>query len=249
MFGASLSPGPNERPHASSSASMPNVHLRSPSRHSTIPFSHYAVHGTGLDAIPPLPAHTANIPSNINQGAFATTFSPLRTGQATFGGGYTTGTPMTPSKKRVLNYSSPSAKTHRSSPSRNNVSPGQFNLGYGNGTNVGMGFDDMLSQKYSQSPIGKESQRALLSPRKATRWISKTPFKVLDAPELAVSDLICGLPDDTILTVMLSFLGRLLPQSGLMVTNESSSCWPFIMCLPLVCRYLPGNKISGPVCH
>jgi cell division cycle 20-like protein 1 (cofactor of APC complex) len=50
-----------------------------------------------------------------------------------------------------------------------------------------MGFDDMLSQKYSQSPIGKESQRALLSPRKATRWISKTPFKVLDAPELAVS--------------------------------------------------------------
>jgi cell division cycle 20-like protein 1 (cofactor of APC complex) len=88
----------------------------------------------------------------------------------------------------VLNYSSPSAKMHRSSPSRNiNVSPGQFNLGYGNGANVGMGFDDMLSQKYSQSPIGKESQRALLSPRKATRWISKTPFKVLDAPELAVS--------------------------------------------------------------
>ncbi|KAJ9120849.1 hypothetical protein QFC22_002783 [Naganishia vaughanmartiniae] len=131
-------------------------------------------------------AMKANIPSNMNQGAFATSFSPLRTGQAAHDPGFIGGSPMTPSKKRVLNYSSPSAKTHRSSPSRNvNVSPGQFNLGYGNGTNVGMGFDDMLSQKYSQSPIGKESQRALLSPRKPTRWISKTPFKVLDAPELA----------------------------------------------------------------
>ncbi|KAJ9095747.1 hypothetical protein QFC19_007460 [Naganishia cerealis] len=186
MFGASVSPVPNERPHASSSASMPNVHLRSPSRHATIPFSHYAVHGPGLDALPTLPVNTANIPSNINQGAFATSFSPLRTGQAAYSSGFSNGTPITPSKKRVLNYSSPSAKSQRSSPSRNmNVSPGQFNLGYGNGTNVGMPFDDMLSQKYSQSPIGKESQRGLLSPRKPTRWISKTPFKVLDAPELA----------------------------------------------------------------
>jgi hypothetical protein len=67
------------------------------------------------------------------------------------------------------------------------VSPGNFNLKYGGGTNIGAGFEDMLSDKYSQSPIGKESQRALVSPRKPTRWVSKTPFKVLDAPELAVS--------------------------------------------------------------
>jgi cell division cycle 20-like protein 1 (cofactor of APC complex) len=185
MFGASLSPGPNDRPHPSSSASMPNVHLRSPSRHMAYPMSHYASLGSGLDNLPPLPAHGPGTPSAGAQGAFATGYSPSR--GSTYGGGSAAGTPVTPSKKRVLNYSSPSTKTHRSSPSRNLVSPGHFNLGYGNGTNVGVGIDDMLSDKYNQSPIGRESQRALLSPRKPTRWVSKTPFKVLDAPELAVS--------------------------------------------------------------
>jgi len=46
--------------------------------------------------------------------------------------------------------------------------------------------DDMGHEKYSLSPVGKESQRVLLSPRKGVRQISRTPFKVLDAPELAV---------------------------------------------------------------
>jgi hypothetical protein len=164
---------------------MPNVHLRSPSRHMAYPMSHYASLGSGLDNLPPLPAHGPGTPSASAQGAFTTGYSPSR-GSA-YGGGSASVTPVTPSKKRVLNYSSPSTKTHRSSPSRNLVSPGQFNLGYGNGTNVGVGIDDMLSDKYNQSPIGRESQRALLSPRKPTRWVSKTPFKVLDAPELAVS--------------------------------------------------------------
>jgi hypothetical protein len=50
-----------------------------------------------------------------------------------------------------------------------------------------MGLDDMLHEKYSLSPMGRESQKLLLSTKKSTRWISKTPFKVLDAPELAVS--------------------------------------------------------------
>lgn len=45
----------------------------------------------------------------------------------------------------------------------------------------------MGHEKYSLSPVGKESQKALLSPRKGVRQISRTPFKVLDAPELAVS--------------------------------------------------------------
>ena len=47
----------------------------------------------------------------------------------------------------------------------------------------------MSHEKYSLSPVGKESQRVLLSPRKGVRQISRTPFKVLDAPELAVSAL------------------------------------------------------------
>lgn len=186
MFGASFSPGPNDRPHPSSSASMPNVHMRSPSRHPAYPISHYASLGSGMDNLPPLPAHGPGTPSSTTQGAFAAGYSPVR--GSGHGGGSAAGTPVTPSKKRVLNYSSPSTKTHHSSPNRKmTVSPGHFNLGYGNGTNVGVGIDDMLSDKYSQSLIGRESQRALLSPRKPTRWISKTPFKVLDAPELAVS--------------------------------------------------------------
>uniref|UniRef100_A0A146LV77 Fizzy-related protein homolog n=1 Tax=Lygus hesperus TaxID=30085 RepID=A0A146LV77_LYGHE len=37
---------------------------------------------------------------------------------------------------------------------------------------------------YSLSPVGPNSQKLLRSPRKATRKISRIPFKVLDAPEL-----------------------------------------------------------------
>lgn len=37
---------------------------------------------------------------------------------------------------------------------------------------------------YSLSPVSVKSQRLLRSPRKATRKISRIPFKVLDAPEL-----------------------------------------------------------------
>lgn len=37
---------------------------------------------------------------------------------------------------------------------------------------------------YSLSPVSAKSQKLLRSPRKATRKISRIPFKVLDAPEL-----------------------------------------------------------------
>ena len=37
---------------------------------------------------------------------------------------------------------------------------------------------------FSLSPVGRESQRLLLSPRKSPRKIAKAPFKVLDAPDL-----------------------------------------------------------------
>lgn len=37
---------------------------------------------------------------------------------------------------------------------------------------------------YSLSPLSAKSQKLLRSPRKATRKISRIPFKVLDAPEL-----------------------------------------------------------------
>jgi len=37
---------------------------------------------------------------------------------------------------------------------------------------------------YSISPLSRSSNKLLISPRRVTRKISKTPFKVLDAPEL-----------------------------------------------------------------
>jgi cell division cycle 20-like protein 1, cofactor of APC complex len=37
---------------------------------------------------------------------------------------------------------------------------------------------------YSLTPVSAKSQKLLRSPRKASRKISKIPFKVLDAPEL-----------------------------------------------------------------
>ena len=44
--------------------------------------------------------------------------------------------------------------------------------------------DSNDSSPYSLSPVGLKSQKLLSSPRKATRKISKIPFKVLDAPDL-----------------------------------------------------------------
>ncbi len=41
------------------------------------------------------------------------------------------------------------------------------------------------SDLYSLSPVRFDSQRLLLSPRKTPRAVSKVPFKVLDAPDLA----------------------------------------------------------------
>ena len=41
-----------------------------------------------------------------------------------------------------------------------------------------------LTSPYSLTPVSSKSQKLLRSPRKASRKISKIPFKVLDAPEL-----------------------------------------------------------------
>lgn len=44
---------------------------------------------------------------------------------------------------------------------------------------------DTQSEIYSLSPVKLTSQRMLLSPKKPPRTVSKVPFKVLDAPDLA----------------------------------------------------------------
>jgi len=70
-----------------------------------------------------------------------------------------------------------------------------------------MGLDDMMHEKYSLTPMGRESQKLLVGTKKPTRWISKTPFKVLDAPELAVSNSSRErITDNADIRIFLSFL-------------------------------------------
>ncbi|KAI1298191.1 substrate-specific activator of APC-dependent proteolysis [Mortierella claussenii] len=47
-----------------------------------------------------------------------------------------------------------------------------------------MHFDSPSRQIYAPTPVSQESRNILLSPKKAPRYISKMPFKVLDAPDL-----------------------------------------------------------------
>jgi cell division cycle 20-like protein 1 (cofactor of APC complex) len=51
-----------------------------------------------------------------------------------------------------------------------------------------------MDPRYSTSALSSDSQRLLASPRKTPRYISKTPYKVLDAPEL-VEDFYLNLVD------------------------------------------------------
>lgn len=84
----------------------------------------------------------------------------------------------TPTRKRLFTYASPSS---------NRAQPLNYGIGGKLAGVQGLGLDDMGHEKYSLSPVGRESQKMLLSPRKGLRSMAKTPFKVLDAPELAVS--------------------------------------------------------------
>jgi hypothetical protein len=88
----------------------------------------------------------------------------------------TTGTPpQTPTKRRIFNYSSPGASGSR---------PRSMNR---------PGLDSPSHEAYSTSPLRNLSQRLLTSPQRPVRVVGKTPYKVLDAPELAVRHLLAGL--------------------------------------------------------
>lgn len=76
--------------------------------------------------------------------------------------------PATP-HKNLFSYSSANATMTPRSISRSERGP---NL-------------DVRSEIYSLSPVKHSSQKMLLSPRKTPRAVSKVPYKVLDAPELA----------------------------------------------------------------
>lgn len=81
--------------------------------------------------------------------------------------------PTTPNKN-IFRYSSPARMKG------NQLSTGSSSSGRSAGD-----LTDSSSDIYSTSPVRMDSQRLLLSRTKKTRAISKVPYKVLDAPELA----------------------------------------------------------------
>lgn len=71
--------------------------------------------------------------------------------------------PSTPTRRRLFHYTSPGS---------NPVTPSRR-------------LDDPIDEAYSMSPVRAESRRLLESPRRQMRSVCKTPYRVLDAPELA----------------------------------------------------------------
>ncbi|KAF8491463.1 WD40 repeat-like protein [Russula emetica] len=72
--------------------------------------------------------------------------------------------PSTPSRRRLFSYNSPSG-SNPSTPTRR--------------------LDMPTDEAYSMSPVREESRQILESPRRQLRSVPKTPYRVLDAPELA----------------------------------------------------------------
>ncbi|KAJ8082500.1 substrate-specific activator of APC-dependent proteolysis [Marasmius tenuissimus] len=90
--------------------------------------------------------------------------SPRRPASPTRPIAATTMPPSTPTRKRLFAYSSPS-HSQPSTPTRR--------------------LDTPTDEAYSMSPVRAQSRQLLESPRRQLRSVCKTPYRVLDAPELA----------------------------------------------------------------
>ncbi|KAI0050842.1 WD40 repeat-like protein [Auriscalpium vulgare] len=86
--------------------------------------------------------------------------SPVRAGATS----HTVTTPSTPNRRRLFAYNSPSG-SNPTTPTRR--------------------LDTPNDEAYSMSPVRAESRQILESPRRQLRSVCKTPYRVLDAPELA----------------------------------------------------------------
>ena len=75
-----------------------------------------------------------------------------------------TAPPSTPTRRRIFAYNSPSA-SNPATPTRR--------------------LDTPTDEAYSMSPVRAESRQLLESPRRQLRSVCKTPYRVLDAPDLA----------------------------------------------------------------
>lgn len=121
-----------------------------------------------------------------------------------------TTTPGTPTKKNLFSFSSPSGSRsnsvgtpHRRGSGRDDTLRGELRSGPttprdSRGSGEGLfgtakkssntvveSLDSANHRAFDTSPVRLESQKILLSPRRAPRTVSKVPFKVLDAPDLA----------------------------------------------------------------
>ncbi|KAF8630502.1 hypothetical protein AX15_002873 [Amanita polypyramis BW_CC] len=74
--------------------------------------------------------------------------------------------PTTPTRRRLFNYNSPST-SNPATPTR------------------ARRLDTPTDEAYAMSPVRAESRQLLESPRRQLRNVCKTPYRVLDAPELA----------------------------------------------------------------
>lgn len=91
---------------------------------------------------------------------------------------------------------------------------------------------------YSLSPVSAKSQKLLRSPRKATRKISRIPFKVLDAPELQ-DDFYLNLVDwssQNVLAVGLGSCVYLWSACTSQVSVRTKSKWTILLLSSLFLR-------------
>ncbi|PWN32606.1 WD40 repeat-like protein, partial [Meira miltonrushii] len=112
--------------------------------------------------------------------------------------------PTTPTKRNIFHYGSKSPtssisrardtpgrsgkRSESRSPSRRNSITSNPSGALFGGPSPNRRLDTLDSPShdlYSSSPVSIESQRVLQSPRKTYRSVSKVPYKVLDAPDLA----------------------------------------------------------------
>lgn len=96
--------------------------------------------------------------------------------------------PTTPTKRSIYQYSSrsPSSSSHSRPRSAGLLTPGKAGL-FGSYASESSNetLDSPTHSIYNLSPVKLDTQRVLQSPKKAQRTLSRVPYKVLDAPELA----------------------------------------------------------------
>lgn len=95
--------------------------------------------------------------------------------------------PQTPSRNRLLNFDSPSSRSRH----------GQVFGSGGFPLNASRGLESPRHEVYNTSPIRENTRDVLLSSRRSIRPVAKTPFKVLDAPDLMVRPMNLMMSQDT----------------------------------------------------